>query len=202
MHKYPLSLTVFLFVGLLTYAAIAERVTHPERAAAALAEAAIHDFQNSLRKELLSVMAQAGPKAAIHVCSTKAPEIASGFSDKDGLSIKRTSLRWRNPDNAPTADEKAVMEEFEDRKNRGEKIQEISYLAAHDSSFVYMQAIPMQGMCMACHGANISPSIRQEIKILYPEDRAYGFKEGDIRGAFSVSIDKARLERESEEKKQ
>jgi len=200
MHKYPLSLTVFLFVGLLTYAAIAERAAHPERGAADLAEAAIHDFQNSLRKELLSAMAQGGPKAAIHVCSTKAPEIASGFSDKDGLSIKRTSLRWRNPDNAPTAGEKAVMEEFESRKNRGDKIQGIKYIATHDNRFVYMQAIPMQGMCAACHGVNISPGIRQEIKILYPEDRAYGFKEGDIRGAFSVSIDKAWLEREPQTK--
>jgi hypothetical protein len=51
-----LSLTAFLVMGLLTYSAIAENATHPERAAVVLAEAAVNYFQNSLIKKLLSAI--------------------------------------------------------------------------------------------------------------------------------------------------
>jgi len=49
-----------------------------------------------------------------------------------------------------------------------------------------MKAIPTGGGCLLCHGTNLSPEIGQALADLYPEDRATGFTEGDIRGAFVV----------------
>jgi hypothetical protein len=54
--------------------------------------------------------------------------------------------------------------------------------------FRYMQAIPMQGMCMSCHGPReaLAPEVRERLEERYPHDRATGFAVGDLRGAFSI----------------
>ncbi len=37
-----------------------------------------------------------------------------------------------------------------------------------------------------CHGEKISQELSAELNKLYPNDKATGFKKGDIRGAFSA----------------
>jgi hypothetical protein len=49
-----------------------------------------------------------------------------------------------------------------------------------------MKAIPTGGLCLACHGETIDPAVAGKIAELYPEDKATGFREGDLRGAFVV----------------
>ena len=49
-----------------------------------------------------------------------------------------------------------------------------------------MKAIPTGKVCLTCHGSNINPNLRTKINELYPEDKAYDYKIGDIRGAFIV----------------
>jgi hypothetical protein len=50
-----------------------------------------------------------------------------------------------------------------------------------------MSAIPTKKICLECHGANLAPEVAARLDALYPEDRARGFKIGDIRGAFTLS---------------
>ena len=50
-----------------------------------------------------------------------------------------------------------------------------------------MKAIPTGAVCLNCHGTKIAPEVSQALAGLYPEDRATGFNEGDIRGAFVVT---------------
>ena len=42
------------------------------------------------------------------------------------------------------------------------------------------------GLCLQCHGEAIAPPVAEKISALYPDDKATGFREGDIRGAFVV----------------
>jgi hypothetical protein len=49
-----------------------------------------------------------------------------------------------------------------------------------------MKAIPTEAMCLTCHGTEISPAVLTRVNQLYPQDKAIGFKEGDLRGAFVV----------------
>ena len=42
-------------------------------------------------------------------------------------------------------------------------------------------------MCLQCHGQSIAPDVREKLSGLYPEDKATGYREGDIRGAFVVT---------------
>ena len=55
-----------------------------------------------------------------------------------------------------------------------------------------MKAIPIGGLCLQCHGTAIAPELAEKLSELYPEDKATGYREGDMRGAFVVT---RRLER-------
>ncbi len=151
---------------------------------------AVKSFATQLKSELVGAMKSGGPTKAISVCHMKAPEIAKSVSHAKGWAIGRTSLKTRNPGNAPDAWEKAVLLKFEQRKAQGEPVKKMEYSAVvdHDGKreFRYMKAIPTGEVCLACHGSHIAPSVISKLDALYPRDQARGFKKGDIRGAFTI----------------
>ena len=150
----------------------------------------VKTFSAELKAELLEAMERGGPAAAIGVCSEQAPIIASRLARVSGARVARTSLRTRNPLNQPRDWEREVMEKFERRAVAGEAVQDLDYsksLPDAHTAFVYMKAIPMGGLCAACHGDQISPEVVAVLEAAYPHDVATGFKVGHIRGAFSVT---------------
>ena len=106
------------------------------------------------------------------------------------MEVGRTSLKIRNELNAPDAWELSVLEQFEQRKAKGEPVKTIEYseVTQHNGNkvFRYMKAIPADDVCLMCHGENIADNLAAELGKLYPNDKATGFKKGDIRGAFTV----------------
>ena len=152
---------------------------------------AIKSFAGALQKQLKSAMTDGGPTAAIEVCNVVAPEIAQTASAARGWSVGRTSLKLRNPDNAPDAWELAVLRDFEARKAAGEDpgtLDHAEFVAVDgERTFRYMKAIGTQPVCITCHGTTIAPEVTAKLDALYPDDRARGFEVGDIRGAFSIT---------------
>jgi hypothetical protein len=53
----------------------------------------------------------------------------------------------------------------------------------------YLRALPTVELCTQCHGPadKLSPAVTAQLKALYPDDRATGYKVGDIRGAMTLS---------------
>ena len=151
----------------------------------------VGDFLLMLKLELKAAMREGGPGNAVRVCNTKAPQMAAEFSQKYGWRIGRTSLKLRNPNDAPDAWEMKVLQDFEKRKAAGEDIKTLEYaeIVTTDGKkqFRYMKAIPTEKVCLTCHGTEIEPEEATALKKLYPHDKATGFKEGDIRGAFTVT---------------
>jgi hypothetical protein len=149
------------------------------------------EFMTTLKGELQSAMKAGGPVNAIQVCNTRAPDIAADFSEKKGWTVARTSLKYRNPDNAPDAWERKVLEQFEERKANGEDPKQMVYAEVVEDGgtkiYRFMKAIPTGPVCLACHGKNIDAAVEARIQELYPEDRARGFNAGDIRGAFTIT---------------
>ncbi len=146
-------------------------------------------FGKTLKGELQAAMKVGGPMAAIQVCNERAPEIAADMIAESGYTLRRTSLKPRATE--PTDWERAVLKDFEARKAGGTPVAEIAW---HDVTEVdgekqlrFMKAIGTEGVCLNCHGPNVDPKLKAEIDRLYPNDQAIGFKEGDIRGAFSVT---------------
>ena len=151
---------------------------------------AVKSFAGALREQLMSAMADGGPAAAIQVCNVAAPGIAATVSDARGWRIGRTSLKLRNPDNAPDAWELSVLSDFEARKAAGEDPGTLDHAAfvvgEGKRTFRYMKAIGTQPVCTLCHGTGIAPEVADRLDALYPDDQARGFEAGDIRGAFSI----------------
>ena len=159
----------------------------------AASRAAVKEFAASLQGELGAAIKAGGPVSAIEVCSTKAPAIAADISKKQGWKVARTSLKLRNPNNAADAWETKVLKEFEARKAKGEDPAQMEYsekiTGNGKQEFRYMKAIaiPADAPCLTCHGDKIDPAVGAKLKTLYPQDQATGYKQGDIRGAFTIT---------------
>lgn len=184
MYRTALSLFLLSTVPLATQAAAKEVYLDESRKAVA-------EFSAALKAELESALYTAGPVKAIEVCQLKAPGIAAQVSKDRGFRIARTSLKLRNPANAPDPWEQGILEQFQAQQASGADPRTLEYSAMVEENgkqmFRYMKAIPTQGVCLACHGEQISPEVRSTLQRLYPEDRARGFKYGELRGAFTIT---------------
>ena len=157
----------------------------------AVSRATVKEFMQTLKQELQGGMQDGGPVNAISVCNLSAPAIANTYSVRNGWDVGRTSLKLRNPDNAPDAWERSVLESFEERQAAGEDPAKMEHYETvrRDGvkEFRYMKAIPTAQLCLACHGESIDSITMTRLETLYPDDQARGYKAGDIRGAFSIS---------------
>jgi hypothetical protein len=134
-----------------------------------------------------------GPDAAIGVCRTLAPGIASDLSAQHGWRVTRVSLKVRNPVlGMPDVWEQNVLTELDRRAAAGDKPETLEVGQIVDEPqgryFRYVRALPVQALCTNCHGQpeSMAPAIRAKLASLYPHDRATGYAVGQIRGAISL----------------
>lgn len=142
-------------------------------------------FAAALKEELTGAMEKGGPSSAIDVCGDRARRIADELARGNGVKIGRTSLRFRNPQNAPADWQRPVLERFGRSKATAGDDEWLETLPARGVAARYMQAIPTQPLCLACHGKPEDP-VRAQLERVHPYDRATGYETGDIRGAFYV----------------
>ncbi len=159
---------------------------------AAESRAVIKAFAGELQAALKGAIQSGGPLEAIAVCNEKAPAIAARHGDAKNWEVGRTSLKYRNPGNAPDEWETSVLRSFEQRKAAGEDIKSMDYAEFVELDgkevFRYMKAIPTGEVCLNCHGGdNVKPEVEARLAEFYPDDQARGYSIGDIRGAFSIA---------------
>jgi len=151
----------------------------------------VKEFMQTLKKELQTSMQEGGPVNAVSVCNLIAPGIANTYSVRNGWEVGRTSLKLRNPNNAPDTWERSVLETFEERKLAGEDPAQMEFYEVvrvdGDKQLRYMKAIPVSRPCLACHGETLDSIVKTRLEKLYPHDQALGYQEGDIRGAFTIT---------------
>ena len=150
------------------------------------------EFAGQLQSELKTAIETGGPVEAISVCKTRAPAIAAELSESSGWEVGRVSLKTRNTTlGTPDAWEMQVLESFETRLADGQPIDTLARAEVVEDeqgrAFRFMKAIPTAELCLACHGEHIAEPVLQALDEHYPDDRARGFKVGDIRGAFTLS---------------
>jgi hypothetical protein len=150
----------------------------------------IKAFFGDLKGELEKGMKQQGPVGSIDICHKMAPQLADAHAQMSGWQVGRTSLKVRNPDNAPDAWEAAALKEFEARKAAGEdpmKLVKAEVVAEEGRQFFrMMKAIPTAEVCTKCHGSEIAEPVAAKLDELYPEDKARGYQVGELRGAFTL----------------
>lgn len=181
--KHPTSVTTACCLLLLLPTALTA-ADSPESEARALAA----EFVGQLKPQLKMALQQGGPANAIEVCSHQAPKIADSLSAESGWLVRRVSLKSRNASRAvPDAWEAEVLKDFERRQQAGEKPGQISYSETTPAHFRFMQAQGAEGVCLTCHGEQLSPEVTQALHEYYPDDHATGYTLGQVRGAISLS---------------
>lgn len=131
-----------------------------------------------------------GHAASVEICNTEAPiltKAASAEGGKTEWTVSRSSLKIRNPSNAPQPWVEKVMQDFEKRKAAGEPAQKIAHTEVRDGRFYLVKAIPTKPGCVVCHGEYVPEDVKAKLAELYPDDKATGFNVGDIRGVFIAS---------------
>lgn len=150
----------------------------------------IKAFFGDLKGELVKGMKQGGPVHTINICNKVAPNLSEAHSQMSGWQVARTSLKPRNPSNAPDAWETQVLDEFEQRQAAGEDPMKLVRSEIVESNgrkvFRMMKAIPTAEVCTKCHGTDLQAPVVQKLDELYPEDQARGYSVGDLRGAFTL----------------
>lgn len=140
------------------------------------------ELKKTLMSELKSKMAD-GPAVAIEFCSKNALNITYSVAKKYGLNIKRVSEKTRNAYNYADDNDKKALAQFAEQITKDKKPAEYVVVGGK-----YYEPMIIGEMCVVCHGGedSMQKETKEKIKQLYPNDKATGYKIGDLRGAISV----------------
>lgn len=123
---------------------------------------------------------------AVQVCQSMAQPLTEHTSDEAaGATVSRISLKTRNPVNAP-AD--SYDSDLLAKWDKQDVIPASEIVQAADGTTRYYRPLPVQEVCVKCHGPteSLQPELVSLLDKLYPEDKARGYKPGDLRGAIKV----------------
>lgn len=139
---------------------------------------------NDLRMTLASALPPGGTvdeATFAQVCKPVGARIQA-LGKEHGWQFIQMSDKFRNPKHKADAEAAAALKAFRAdpslqgfwSKSEGGK-----------TGYRYFRRIRVDQPCLACHGGEASrPAF---IKAKYPDDRAFGFAVGDLRGVYSVS---------------
>lgn len=150
------------------------------------------EFMESLKSVLMKEMQTNGIASAVSVCADTAQLLTNSFGITKGIYIKRVSFKNRNPNNKPDDFETKALDYFDKLKSEGQLNESTEFVEVTefdgDLSIRYLKPIIMQAPCLNCHGPveSIMPDVKEIISQKYPDDKAHGYKIGDLRGAISI----------------
>lgn len=142
---------------------------------------------------LVEKMKDGGVKEAVPFCNTKAIPLTDEMSNKFNVSIKRTSHLLRNENNKANDEEVLVINNYRDLLTKGKDLKPVVELDNDGNPHFYAPII-LQKKCLTCHGeigVNITKKSDSIIESYYPKDLATGFKEGGLRGIWSITFKSA-----------
>ncbi|MCM2307815.1 MAG: DUF3365 domain-containing protein [Sulfuritalea sp.] len=181
MKKFLLAAAMLIAPFATALASDEALLTEARKVATTLPPKLIVALQDEIKKS--------GAEGAIPVCKDMAPKMAGEISQQTGWKIKRVSLKARNDARAiPDAWEKAALEDFDKRAAAGESPAKLEKGEKIGNEYRFVKALPVQALCLSCHGPvdQLSPAVKAAIGQNYPNDRATGYAEGQIRGVISV----------------
>ena len=176
---------ILTFVIFFDYPSLAIAQTDPTQLAKAVAEI---ENLDAMRSELASTLKDSTTEPTVQTFKEVCQPVgmrAKQLSQENGWQVKQIAQKYRNPahkpDNLPAQmalakfDRDLELMGFWDRET-----------IAGESGTHYYRRINIESSCLACHGGKNSRP--QFIQDKYPQDLAYDFKEGDLRGMYSVFI--------------
>lgn len=143
---------------------------------------------------LTQAIEEHGTAGAIDFCSREAQRLTAAVADSIGrdIAIGRTTLKPRNPANAPDSLDRLVLGELHALAAAGDSLP--PYRLVEDGEQVrYYRPLRIQPLCVQCHGPvdQLEPEVLRLLQQRYPGDQATGYREGDLRGAIRVVMPRA-----------
>ncbi len=194
MHKlsqHVLNLVLMISVSLLLLswslanASAAPAIPHPNELSQAVQEIeALDAMRSGLASSLEGSTEVPTLQTMKEVCRPVGMR-AIQLSQENGWQVKQIAKKYRNPDHAPdTLQAQIALAKFE---------QEPELIGFWDRETLdqqtgtgYYRRINVEASCLACHG--LKDRRPQFVKDGYPQDLAYNFRAGDLRGMYTVFI--------------
>lgn len=144
-----------------------------------------------LGKNLMGTIQQKGTLEALEFCNVKAYPLTDSMAIVHNAKIKRVSDKPRNQNNKANTEELQHIETFKKLIAENKAVSPIVKETDDDVHVYY--PIVTNAMCLQCHGKpekNIKPDVLKSLSLLYPEDKAKGYSENQVRGIWNVSFQK------------
>lgn len=183
--KRMLAVTVSLALGAVAVGGAAQQTVSGKPDARLLGKVveSVEDL-NALRSGLAGAFSGEPDRATFAEVCRPVGEQARRLAEENGWNVQQLALKYRNP--AHQLDDEA-------KRIQGLFLQEPELLGVWVRSEMdgrrglrYFRRIEVEKACLACHGERERrPAF---IKEGYPDDRAYGFEVGDLRGVYAVFV--------------
>ncbi len=161
----------------------------------ALGERAISRIGGTMVNEAAVTVAKEGAVNALTKCHLK--DIAMTNGCVGGMprivAMKRTSVRLRDPANAPDAADQLALARMQLAVDAGNPpkilVQRIDQPGGSHEWRVY-RPLGITRVCLTCHGpaAEMSPELQAALKARFPNDPAAGYGFGEWRGLLRVTV--------------
>jgi cytochrome c553 len=145
-----------------------------------------------LGQNLMGAIQTKGTIHALEFCSTQALSLTDSMAQKNNATVQRVSDKPRNPANTANAEEAALVDFFTAQVSAGKDPQPI--LIPQNGSTRFYYPIVTNSMCLQCHGkpADMEPQVKEKILKLYPQDKAVGYSENEVRGIWKIEFENRR----------
>ena len=156
------------------------------------AKSAIMKMGKTLKMNMKKSMKKGGVVEAAKFCASRASQIEAEINKtyKDGVSVKRVTLKPRNPNNSASVDEQIVLNSLEKMQKDGKSLPKMLVKEISKGHYKVYKPMLMGGVCLKCHGdtKNMNKEVVSLIKEYYLNDKALNYKKGEFRGAFIAEI--------------
>lgn len=143
-----------------------------------------------LGQNLMGTIQKKGTLEALAFCNIQAMPLTDSMSIKYNAMVKRVSDKNRNPNNKANAEELVYINQF--KRDLAAQKEPKPVIVDKGEKVQFYYPIPTNTMCLQCHGKleNIKPEVRAKILKLYPKDLAIGYGENEVRGIWSITLNK------------
>lgn len=142
--------------------------------------------QKLLLANVMTAMKAGGPVNAVEFCNIHAMPLTDSLAGEYNCVIQRVSDKYRNPANKLSEADADILVKM------SSSVPIKPVLASENGRMVYYKPIKIaMPACLSCHGSagkEIESKTLEIITQKYPNDRAIGYKEGDLRGLWKITF--------------
>ncbi|MCM4159836.1 DUF3365 domain-containing protein [Antarcticibacterium flavum] len=145
--------------------------------------------QQLLAQNLLKAIGDKGTLHAVEFCNVEAMPLTRKMEEEHNAYIRRVSDRNRNEKNEASEQELDYIEHFKEQIATGKDPEPIVITENGRSRFY--ATILTNKMCLQCHGKpeQMKPEVIKKLQDLYPNDKAIGYSENEVRGMWSIEFE-------------